>query len=382
MARRISFTNCALLAIILLLLCYIYFQPVADPPAPQALLKDDPNPRDGPPSRPRIEEDHIPANADDPHRQTRAGDDPTQPPPPPSAVAVLESSEAQAFVSPPSLKEVILEADPSLVSTLEEIANKNRGLLVTTMANSAHMRMTLNWVENMKRQEVACFVFCIDRQLATDLASRGVPSALIPAEWLPSRLREWRNNMGSGAGRESTFGKQDYIYMTHFKASMVLFLLTHNFKVVFSDVDVAWIRPGVLAHLKERMAASPETVLFGTDEMHDVTFQAPYLNTGMYLMLPSPEAVNMMVKTMEFQTANYTVMDQHCFNFVVDWLGYKNTPLIQSLDVCLFQNGAVYFLDVQRCNKAEEPHTAHANYMMGIFQKEQAMRGHRLWYID
>jgi hypothetical protein len=127
-------------------------------------------------------------------------------------------------------------------TVLDQLRGKVSGETMTviiTIANYAHLQMTLNWVEMMKIQghEQEFFIFCLDRKIYNELQSRHLPAALIPQSWLPQSLVTKQAECGIHS--EGTWGSAHYNSVTHFKASILLQILLQGYNVIFSDVDVA-----------------------------------------------------------------------------------------------------------------------------------------------
>ena len=269
----------------------------------------------------------------------------------------------------------------SFEQTLRDNAAANQGLLTVTVANWAHLKLTLNWVENLRRHKITPFVFCVDRKMAGMMSRRNISAALIPSEWLPENLSRWRNITETQA--ESKFDTPDYIFITHFKAPVLRYLMLQGYHVLFSDVDIAFIRPGLIQFLLEKRAANPKRAfLFYTLEQPDPNFQVPYLNSGLYFVTPSPYAVTFWARLMAQQAFTTTEMDQFAFNRVLDSYGYKRSPgRLAALGECEFPNGDMYFNGFTPCPKELVPYAAHANYMVGRDTKENALRNISMWFL-
>lgn len=268
-----------------------------------------------------------------------------------------------------------------IMTRLSTVSVANHGPLVITTVNHSHLKMTLNWVEALRRQGATVFVFCVDERMHEELRARRIFSAVIPSEWLPPYLREWRAQ--AFTRDEAVWGDGDYVTLTHFKAHVVWRLLELKYAVVFSDVDVAWIKPGALDTIQRVGAANPSAFLLVTTDGHDPQFEPPYVNSGMYLMRPSPEAFALLEFVIRHQDENRGSVDQHSFNIGLDRLGYKRGGQIQPLGTCLFLNGLQYFhRQGYDCPNDPVPHTAHADYMVGRGAKEAALRKVGAWYVS
>jgi len=260
--------------------------------------------------------------------------------------------------------------DQPFLPILRKNVEENSGLLVITVVSSGDLKMTLNWVENLRHRDVSPFVFCIDAKMALKMAKRKIPAALIPSEWLYEALEEWRN---------TTLETTDRNLITHFKAPVLHYLTKHNFSVVYSDVDVAWVKSGLIPYLLKARASHPKAFLFYTQQEELPPFDT-YVSSGMYLSVPGVESVFFWGALLEAQQEEKT-LDQILFNVVLNDLGFRNTDALVELEDCLFPDGFKYFREKGPCPKSLVPYTAQANSFPGRDAKERALRKKNLWFL-
>ena len=248
------------------------------------------------------------------------------------------------------------------------------GTLVISVANHAHLQLSLNWIENMKRQGLGenFFIFCVEQAMLSELTSRGVPAALIPPSWLPANLAQAQEK--DHTHKEAFYGAGDYYLITHFKPAVVRQLILQGFNVVFSDVDVAWIADGVLDYFHQLARDHPRAILFASLEEPDARFLPPYINSGMYFVRASKEGAKLFEHVIVDQHGHPERGNQFSMNWVMDAIGFKdkrpNSEMIISLEnTCLFVSGKRHFLS-NKTKDCEKIYTAHANYMVGRGKKE------------
>lgn len=152
-----------------------------------------------------------------------AGAPPT--PPSPEPLESMRSFTARACGHP----------HPELAGLLDAVADENNTVVATT-ADWRYRQYVLSWVCRLRRLGVTCFiVFCLDRRLFQLLQARSINSYHMDESGAGSALLD-------APGSKANFGTVGYTSIVQSKLRHQLSVVECGKSLIFSDVDVAWLR--------------------------------------------------------------------------------------------------------------------------------------------
>lgn len=262
-----------------------------------------------------------------------------------------EHGEASPVLVPESF------ADPpsELMDKINNNMHDGRVLIVAT-ANYGMREYIYNWIESMKRTGEDKFViFCLDDKLYTHLVNAGYEShaVQIPEMWYHQDV----------ASNFEEYYTPQYRIITHAKTLVVQRLLYLDITVLFTDVDVVWLRPRTREYLKTFLDIRPDThVIFqqeGLDERQ--------VNTGFYMMRPATDMKRLLAETIYLQDTEEGLTQQGALNKALnDIVMDIRTSSVVLLDVIYFPNGYSYFDNDLSKSLGIEPYILHANYRVSL----------------
>lgn len=234
-----------------------------------------------------------------------------------------------------------------------EANQRQDSVLVIATANYGMREYLYNWIESLGRtqQDQQYLVFCLDDKLYQHMVAAGYQDHAIqvPENWFHDP---------SSSDFEDYFSPR-YRVITHAKTIIVQQLLYLNITVLFSDVDIVWLRPGTVDYI---MSLDPDQDL-------DAIFQLEgafdhEINTGFYLMRPTYAMKRFLAQTIYLQdTLPEKITQQVAANRIIDTVADQ----IALLDVAFFPNGMVYFdTNIARA-RGVDPYILHANYRVSIW---------------
>ncbi|KAI9478539.1 MAG: nucleotide-diphospho-sugar transferase-domain-containing protein [Benjaminiella poitrasii] len=271
-----------------------------------------------------------------------------------------------------------LEIPESLPPPPQELMDKinanlleDRVLIVAT-ANYGMRNHVYNWIETLKRTgETKFLIFCFDQKLYDHLklTGYGKRATLIPDIWYHQHVES----------DFKTYFSQEYRIITHSKTLVVQQLLYLDVNVFFSDVDVVWLRPGMVDYVTTLLRIRPETgVLFQQEGLNQQE-----VNSGFYLMRSTYEMKRLLAETIEIQdTSENSKTQQGAMNAALNNLNLDlRTSQIVLLDILHFPNGFVYYTHDLPNKHGIKPYIVHANYLVGE-EKKQKLIESNFWYLN
>jgi hypothetical protein len=254
------------------------------------------------------------------------------------------------------IPESLPEAPKELMDKINDNLLEDRVLIIAT-ANYGMRNHVYNWIESLKRtREEKFLIFCFDNKLYQHLKLNGYENraSLIPEIWFHQQVES----------DFKTYFSQEYRIITHSKTLVVQQLLYLNINVLFSDVDIVWLRPRMVEYVNTFLQIRPEThVLFQQEGLNQQE-----VNSGFYLMRPTIEMKKLLAETIYIQDTVDGKTQQGSMNQALDNLNMDlRTTSVVLLDVLHFPNGYVYF-DQDLPNKhGINPFMIHANYLVSLF---------------
>ncbi|KAI8336755.1 nucleotide-diphospho-sugar transferase-domain-containing protein [Chlamydoabsidia padenii] len=256
---------------------------------------------------------------------------------------------------------------------LEKINNnlQDNRVLIVAAANYGMRDHVYNWIESLKRtNENKFLILCLDDQLYSHLVLTGYEqhAATIPDTWLHQKI---------DAGFEEYY-TQKYRIITHAKTLVVQQLLYLDINVLFSDVDIVWLKPRIREQMYLFLDMRSEThVVFqqeGSDQKN--------VNSGFYIMRPSEKMKRLLAATIYFGDQNSDLTQQGALNKAMGYLDLRLTSSdVILLDVLHWPNGWIYFTNRYTKSLGIEPYVVHANYLVGE-DKKNKLREDNFWYVD
>jgi hypothetical protein len=245
-------------------------------------------------------------------------------------------------------------------------------LLFISVFDYGSRELGLNHLESLKKCNITNYLACIaDKKTYDYIKKAGHPLELIEnADFSTTRKH---------------FGEKDFIEFSFLRYKLIRDCLKKHKAVWYLDVDTV-----VLDDLNKKY-------LEYVDKGYDIVFQNDLHNarncTGCMLYFSTPKTINMVDHV--YKGMNFDMPDQHFVNFfLAQNQGAFKTTLF---DFCSFPNGLIYFDDEDkiaippeymeykikfRANKKKHVVFVHANWMVGIEEKMNAMKRKGLWYIE
>ncbi|ORZ02408.1 nucleotide-diphospho-sugar transferase-domain-containing protein [Syncephalastrum racemosum] len=262
---------------------------------------------------------------------------------------------------------------PDMISIINRNIKKEKKdkILLTAVANSGMAEYTLNWIESLKRTNLAdkYLVFAIDQALVDEMTAHGYAShvVLIPEDWFHQKL-------------DSGFAKwldKSYTPITHAKSLVVERLLYDDITVWFSDVDIVFNSAQMYTYLVEKLNSRRST----TETLFTQETEQKIINSGFYIMRPTNTNKRILSDSIVIQDNEPQVTQQRAINRVLDEmdLSYHTSP-IALLDLAMFPHGRLYFERNIPMKYGMQPMIIHANYRVGK-EKKKALQGAGLWYL-
>lgn len=259
--------------------------------------------------------------------------------------------------------------------------NEENGFTIVATANSGHVDFTLNWAASLKRNQFHKFlVFCFDIDLFKVLLEHGLATnaVLAPTAWMVTE----KNKLGVISNVEEKWMSTGYNALTQAKLSIQRELLQRNYSFLFSDVDLVFLSPHTVRHVKllfgERCTKHNLDSCF-TDfaYMYD---QDTDVNTGFFAVVPTDTMKLVFDRTIA--AMGKWGVDQLGFNYEIrTMMKIKYSKHFKGLDKLLYSNG--WTMDRAHLNKKLdiEPLVFHANYVEGKEAKTRMMLAHNFWYL-
>jgi hypothetical protein len=247
--------------------------------------------------------------------------------------------------------------------------NTVNDLLIVSISNYGFKNLTLNWITNLHKLGFNKFVvFCFDLELYEFLSEKGYKNnlAIVPSEWLDFKVSKSFLNWGS----------KDYNQITQAKPQIWYQLLKLKLNIFFSDPDVVWLNEHIIDHLKFIYEYSTADLLFSLDNNRkSITY-----NTGLFMAKSTTYSIDLFLNLINEQRKNPSYSNQKVFKIITKKM-YSSDNKIIALDPILFASGKV-FLKLKLNKKFNlNPYTFHANYLIGMEAKINALKANNFWFI-
>ncbi|ORZ01663.1 nucleotide-diphospho-sugar transferase-domain-containing protein [Syncephalastrum racemosum] len=279
----------------------------------------------------------------------------------------VDYGEAGPLVVPASFT----EPDQTLVNKINANLNENRVLIVAA-SNYGMRDHVYNWIESLKRtgEGDKFLMFCLDDQMYEHMVEAGYEknAATIPENWFHQEV---------DAGFEEYYSKK-YRIITHAKTLIVQQLLYLDVTVLFSDVDIVWLRPRLREFIYTFLDIREETHVAFQQEGSD----QKVINSGFYMMRPSDVTKRLLAETIYLGDTNEAMTQQGAMNEALNHVDMDlRSTAVTLLDVLHFPNGYIYF-ENDWCDKhGVDPFIVHANYLVGD-DKRKRLEERGFWYLD
>ncbi|KAI8067925.1 nucleotide-diphospho-sugar transferase-domain-containing protein [Gongronella butleri] len=244
-------------------------------------------------------------------------------------------------------------------------------VLIVAAANYGMRNHAYNWIESLLHTgEDKFLILCLDDQLYDHLhiAGFGNHAAKIPDTWLHQQIE---------AGFEEYYS-QKYRVITHAKTLVVQQLLYLDINVLFSDVDIVWLKPRIREYLHTLLAIRDDTQVIFQQE----GAEQKEVNSGFYIMRPSEPMKRLLASTIYLADQDSGLTQQGALNRALDALDLRmRTTAVVLLDVLQWPNGYIYFENNWNNAHGVDPYIIHANYLIGDAKKNRLQQA-GFWYID
>ncbi|KAI9469298.1 nucleotide-diphospho-sugar transferase-domain-containing protein [Zychaea mexicana] len=279
----------------------------------------------------------------------------------------LENGESIPVVVPESFN----KPQQELVDKINANLHDERVLIVAA-SNYGMRDHVYNWIESLKRTNEGdkFIMFCLDDQMYEHMVAAGYEknAATIPDNWFHDQVE---------AGFEEYYSKK-YRIITHAKTLIVQQLLYLDVTVLFSDVDIVWLRPRMREFIHTFFQMRGQTHVAYQQEGSDQRV----VNSGFYMMRPSDVTKRLLAETIYLGDTNKDYTQQGAMNAALDHvdMNLRSTNVVL-LDVLHFPNGYVFFENQWPQQHGVEPYMVHANYLVGD-DKKKRLQEYGYWYLD
>jgi len=256
--------------------------------------------------------------------------------------------------------------------SIDEIIKNNtkNDLLILSVSNYGFKDLTLNWITNLNKLDFKKFiVFCFDQELYEFLSKKGFKNnlAIVPSNWLDFNVSK----------SYSSWATKDYNQITQAKPQIWYQLLKLNCNIFFSDSDVAWLNKNILDHIKYIYTYSTADLLFSIDQEG----RNNYYNTGLFFAKSTPYSIQLFLDLINEQRKSPEhSIDQQVFSRMLIKRKFNDSRII-GLDPILFASGKVFLHEKLNKKLNLNPYTFHANYLIGMNAKINALKENNFWYI-
>ncbi|KAI9313289.1 nucleotide-diphospho-sugar transferase-domain-containing protein [Dichotomocladium elegans] len=274
--------------------------------------------------------------------------------------------------TPLVVPEVFMQPDPELIKKIDQNLHQNGRVLIVATANYGMRDHVYNWIESLRKtgESDRFLIFCLDDHLYEHLSVAGFEAhaAKIPESWFHDDVE---------AGFEEYYSAK-YRIITHAKTLIVQQLLYLDITVLFSDVDIVWLRPRLREYihtfLQIRGATQAVFQQEGSDQRN--------INSGFYMIRPTEITKRLMAETIYLADTDKDLTQQAAMNIALSHLDLdlRSTGVVL-LDILHFPNGFIYFENNWCNNHGIEPYIVHANYLVGK-DKRKKLEEHGLWYVS
>lgn len=261
-------------------------------------------------------------------------------------------------------------------------------LVVAIAVNYAFRHLALNFVCNLKRIGVSNYVvLAMDRTVFDYLAARGTNTFFYEMPATRRRLLEEADSFGTAA----------FIETSRRKSMLVLKVLRLGYSVVFSDVDVVWVRDPIPELLRHDFDFVMQSDRAHKDQDAALNYN---LNSGFYLVRSSLRSVTALKAIVKYAEA-IRRSEQKAFNYVLcgafkdhhagpgirigaqECTYRKGGARVLALPLEAFPNGSDESLWSNMSTSFEDSHpgvvAVHANYVEGRAEKVERIKRIGYW---
>ncbi len=242
--------------------------------------------------------------------------------------------------------------------------------MIVSISNYGFKNITLNWITNLYKLGFNKFVlFCFDQELYEFLNKKGYQNnlALVPSNWIDFNISK----------SSSSWATKDYNQITQAKPQIWYQLLKLKCNIFFSDTDVAWLNKNIVDHLKYIYEYSTADLLFSMDQGH----RNNYYNTGLFMAKSTSYSINLFLDLINEQRKSpENSIDQIVFGNMLKKTKFNDSRII-GLDPILFASGKVFLQEKLNKKFNLTPYTFHANYLVGLDAKINALKANNFWYL-
>lgn len=242
-------------------------------------------------------------------------------------------------------------------------------LIFISVSNYGAIELTKNHLESLKQNGISNYMaYVTDEESYEELTKLGFNSTIFHLDG--SNIDIGKNKMD--------FGNNDHNYMTYVRYYVISDLLKQGKIVWYLDIDT--------------VALIDLNIIYNTfDKSLDLYFQNDInmLCTGCMLIFPNNKTITLMDAVT--RNKNDKMNDQLIMNQLL--INNPNLFNLRVLSECNFPNGLLYFNELNDSNmnfrqaqidfkNSSEPiYFVHANYMIGIDNKIDALKQKKLWFI-
>ena len=243
----------------------------------------------------------------------------------------------------------------------------SKELLFISVFNLGGITLALNHLESLRRQNIQNYrAYVTDQESYDILVEKGHPVELIIENTTP--LTKDKSN----------FGTPDFNTLSYTRYKVILGLLNKGYPVWYLDIDTV-----VLQNLNEVYNELKETNYHAVMQ-DDINM----LCTGCMLLFPKP----ITIKLIESIYQNRTSADNDQIILLHILRSNPNIFNIMPLNKWQFPNGLLYFnelnedaryneLQIKFKQSSHPVYFVHANWMVGMENKIEAMKKKGLWFV-
>ncbi|CAO3634344.1 unnamed protein product [Cunninghamella echinulata] len=288
----------------------------------------------------------------------------------------------------------LIELNPSITPPddhIMTIINNNLHSPKTLLLTIAHYGVrhhVYNWIHSLKKTNEDKFVIvCLDPYLYRHLIKAGYQNHafLLPKQWKHYDY-DYIINSSNNTDVEKEIMHDDQRYMFT-KTIVIQHILNLDISAFYSDVDVIWNRPRTREYVRTLMDIR-------VDKTHVVFlqegFQQQDVNTGFFLMRPTPIMQRLVSDTIYIQQQNdgnqkdemINMTQQIAFNKALSKLNlHSTTSNIVLLDLFYFPHFDAYFNRRLHEKLDLNPYVIHTNSLVDR-EKIETLKKNGLWYVD
>jgi hypothetical protein len=169
--------------------------------------------------------------------------------------------------------------------------------------------------------------------------------------------------------------------MTQAKTSIWYNLVVRDQAFVFADPDAVWMSKYVIPHIQFNIKYSRADLMLSQEQFENEIHHC----TGFFYAKATQYTKWLFWRCLQDQRKNLeNSIDQYVLR---DILRENNNAdrRVEALDQFLYANGNVFFhrnMTVDHSLYGIEPMIVHANYMIGLEEKTNALKNRNVWYID